>query len=146
MVLVEPLSQGGASWESNGRTSEFARYYWEGMKVDVGRHVSRCTCHLNKVNNTKRHAPLQPLRASAPFEHIHVDHMGPFEKTDKGHLYALMMVDRFTKWVEIAVVKGKDMSKAADKFEKRIVARWRAPATIMADNAFKRKFAEMCAK
>ena len=57
MVLVEPLSQGGAL----------------------------------------RHAPLQPLRASAPFEHIHVDHMGPFEKTDKGHLYALMMVDHFTK-------------------------------------------------
>ena len=29
------------------------RYYWEGMKVDVGRHVSRCTCHLNKANNTR---------------------------------------------------------------------------------------------
>ena len=90
------------------------RYYWEGMKVDVGRHVSRCTCHLNKANNTKRHAPLQPLRASAPFKHIHVDHVGPFEKTGKGHLYALMMVDQFTKWVEIAAVKGKDLSKAVD--------------------------------
>ena len=29
---------------------------------------------------------------------------------------------------------------------KRIVARWGAPATIMANNAFKGKFAEMCAK
>ena len=38
------------------------------------------------------------------------------------------------------------MSKAAGKFEKRIVARWGAPATVMADNAFKGKFAEMCAK
>ena len=57
-----------------------------------------------------------------------------------------MMVDRFTKWVEIAAVKGKDMSKAVDKFEKRIVARWGAPATVMADNVFKGKFAEMCAK
>ena len=50
------------------------------------------------------------------------------------------------KWVEIAAVKGKDMSKAADKFEKRIVARWGALATVMAHNAFKGKFAEMCAK
>ena len=116
------------------------------MKVDVGRHVSRCTCHLNKANNTKRHAPLQPLHASAPFEHIHVYHVGPFEKTDKEHLYALMMVDRFTKWMEIAAVKEKDMSEAADKFEKKIVARWGAPATVMADNAFKGIFAEMSAK
>ena len=38
------------------------------------------------------------------------------------------------------------MSKVADKFEKRSVARWGAPATIMANNAFKGKFAEMCAK
>ena len=64
----------------------------------------------------------------------------------KGHFYALMMVDRFTKWVEIAAVKGKDMSKAADKFEKRIVARWGALANVMANNAFKGKFVEMCAK
>ena len=63
-----------------------------------------------------------------------------------GHLYALMMVDCFTKWVEIAAVKRKDMSKAADKFEKRSVARWGALATVMADNVFKGKFAEMCAK
>ena len=56
------------------------------------------------------------------------------------------MVDCFTKWVEIAAVKGKDMSEAADKFEKRIVARWGASATVMANNAFKGKFAEMCAK
>ena len=48
--------------------------------------------------------------------------MGSFEKTDKGHLYDLMMVDCFTKWVEIAAVKGKDMREVADKFEKRIVA------------------------
>ena len=57
-----------------------------------------------------------------------------------------MMVDRFTKWVEIAAVKGKVISKAADKFKKRIVARWGAPATVMDDNTFKGKFAEMCAK
>ena len=56
------------------------------------------------------------------------------------------MVDHFTKWVEIAAVKGKDMSKAADKFEKRIVARWGALATVMANNVFRGKFAEMCAK
>ena len=31
------------------------------------------------------------------------------------------------------------MSEAADKFEKRIVARWGAPATVMADNVFKGK-------
>ena len=137
---IEPMTPSPAWFLLNHWAKEvlFQRYYWEGMKVDVGRHVSRCTCHLNKANNTKRHAPLQPLRANAPFKHIHVDHVGPFEKTDKGHLYDLMMVDRFTKWVEIAVVKGKDMSKAADKFEKRIVARWRAKATVIADNASKR--------
>ena len=50
------------------------------------------------------------------------------------------------KWVEITAVKGKDMSNAADKFEKRIVARWGAPTTVMADNMFKGKFVDMCAK
>ena len=44
------------------------------------------------------------------------------------------------------MVKGKDMSKAVDKFKKRIVVRWGAPATVMANNVFEGKFAEMCAK
>jgi penicillin V acylase-like amidase (Ntn superfamily) len=50
-----------------------------------------------------------------------------------GHVYMLVAVDKFTKWVEAAPVTTQD-SKAAINFIKSIVFRFRVPHSIITDN------------
>ena len=39
-------------------------------------------------------------QAGAPMERVHLDFLGPLQKTQQGNEYVLMMVDQFTNWVE----------------------------------------------
>jgi transposase InsO family protein len=50
-----------------------------------------------------------------------------------GHVYMLVAVDKFTKWVEAAPVTTQD-STAAINFIKSIVFRFRVPHSIITDN------------
>jgi hypothetical protein len=80
-----------------------------------------------------------------PFMNWVVDHCGPFPASKpKGKKYILNMIDRFTKIPELAATKSTNMEEAARKFEKRVVKRWGTPKTVLGDDAFKGKFAEMC--
>ena len=36
-----------------------------------------------------------------PFEVIHLDHIGPLKVDDKGHQYILVLIDAFSRWVEL---------------------------------------------
>ena len=58
----------------------------------------------------------------------------------------LAIIDRYSKMIELAATKTKEMEEAAAKFEKRIVFRWSTPDTVFADNAFVGDFKEMCDK
>jgi hypothetical protein len=50
-----------------------------------------------------------------------------------GHIYMLVTVDKFTKWVEAAPITTQD-STAAINFIKSIVFRFRVPHNIITDN------------
>jgi hypothetical protein len=39
-----------------------------------------------------------------PMERVHLDILGPFNSSENGNRYILMMVDQFSKWVEMAVI------------------------------------------
>jgi hypothetical protein len=50
-----------------------------------------------------------------------------------GHVYMLVAVDKFTKWVEAAPVTSQDFT-AATNFIKLIIFRFRVPHNIITDN------------
>jgi transposase InsO family protein len=63
-----------------------------------------------------------------------------------GHVYMLVTVDKFTKWVEAALVTTQD-SKAAISFIKSIVFRFRVPHSIITDNGMNftsKEFKDYC--
>jgi hypothetical protein len=37
-------------------------------------------------------------------ERVHLDILGPFNTSEDGNRYVLMMIDQFTKWVEMAAI------------------------------------------
>jgi hypothetical protein len=63
-----------------------------------------------------------------------------------GHVYMLVAVDKFTKWVEVAPVTTQD-SKAAINFIKSIVFRFGVPHSIITDNGanfMSKEFKDYC--
>jgi hypothetical protein len=63
--------------------------------------------------------------------------VGKLQKSwPRGHVYMLVEVDKFTKWVEAAPVTTQD-SEAAINFSKSIVFRFGVPHIIITDNGTK---------
>lgn len=54
----------------------------------------------------KGKSPLQIYNARAPFERLQMDILGPFPSSSSGNKYILVIVDYFTKWVEVFPLKS----------------------------------------
>ena len=77
------------------------KFFWVQLSRDMESYVSSCsTCSQNKKNKCYGKAPLTEYQAGAPMERVHIDFIGPLPRTERGNEHCLMMVDRFTKWVE----------------------------------------------
>ena len=77
-------------------------FLWHEMQQDVIDYVRTCPkCNKNKKPWVKPKAGLGCFRAGAPMEWVHMDMLGPFPPSEQGNKYILVMVDQFTKWVEI---------------------------------------------
>jgi hypothetical protein len=112
-----------------------AGFYWltaiEDAK-DIVRKCEACLCFASRP-----HAPaveLQPIPLSWPFAQWGLDMVGKLHKSwPGGHVYMLVAVDKFTKWVEATPVTTQD-STAAINFIKSIVFRFGVPHSIITDN------------
>ncbi|PKI75982.1 hypothetical protein CRG98_003640 [Punica granatum] len=65
-----------------------------------------------------------------------MDVIGPINpKASNGHLFILVAIDYFTKWIE-AITLASVTAKAVARFLKRdIIARYGVPTTFVTDNA-----------
>lgn len=85
------------------------KHYWfSKMRRFIKKYVSSCLeCAHHKVPGGKREGELHPIeKVSIPFHTIHADHLGPFIKSKRGNCYLLVIVDGFSKFVNITPVKN----------------------------------------
>ena len=75
------------------------RYYWSGMKRDVGDFVQRClTCQQGKAKHQKPVELLQPLEvAEWKWELVMMDYVTHLPRTLWRHDVVWVIVDRLTK-------------------------------------------------
>ena len=89
---------------------------WHEMSTDVTLCVKTCAiCSKNKKPQIKPKAQLGSY-AGARMEQVHLDMMGPLPEYDKGNRYIMVMVDQFSKWVEIqplAEISAETTARAA---------------------------------
>ena len=71
------------------------------MQHDVVEYVCTCSTCSKKKANVKPKADLGCFHAGARMERVHMDMLGPFPSSVWGNKYILIMVDQFSKWVEI---------------------------------------------
>ncbi|PKI51128.1 hypothetical protein CRG98_028478 [Punica granatum] len=112
-------------------------YYWSTMETDCVKHVRHC--HRCQVYADLIKAPpneLRPMTAPWPFSMWGMDVIGPINpKVSNGHMFILVAIDYFTKWIE-AITLTSVTAKAVARFLRRdVIARYGVPATIITDNA-----------
>jgi hypothetical protein len=112
-----------------------AGFYWLTAIEDAKDIVRKCEAYQRFAS--RPHAPateFQPIPLSWPFAQWGLDMVGKLHKSwPGGHVYMMVAVDKFTKWVEAAPVTTQD-STAAINFIKSIVFCFGVPHSIITDN------------
>ena len=111
-----------------------AKFYWYNMSKDSKLYVEQCSiCNRNKkLSVTPRH-PHQNFHAGFPMERVHVDIIGPFNRSKKNNAYILVMVDQFTKWVEQAALPAQSAELTARAVLNHFVKTFGCPLEIHSD-------------
>jgi hypothetical protein len=76
---------------------------------------------------------LETIPITWPFAVWGLDLLGPFKKAPRGFTHRLVMVDKFTKWIEARPL-AKIGSKKVVRFVHDIVFRFGVPDSIIIDN------------
>ena len=100
------------------------RAYWYGMTTAVDMCVATCQqCNLNKKSWSSR-APLQKFQADYPGDRVNLDILRSFLESYTGHKYVLMIVDQFTRWLEMVSLATQDAVSVAKAFFEAYVVRF----------------------
>ena len=93
-------------------------------------------CEACQFHSKKLHQPAQALQTiplSWPFSVWGLDILGPFPRAVGGFEYLYVAIDKFTKWLEVEVVR-KVKTQSAVKFFKGLVCRFGVPNRVITDN------------
>ena len=125
------------------------RFYWYKQRESVELWVKGCTrCAARKMGGAKRHrASLKKTITGEPFARIGIDISGPYNPTDNGNRYILVISDYFTKWVEAYPMTNMEASTVAEILVTKFIARVGVPMIIHSDqgrNFESRLFQQTC--
>jgi transposase InsO family protein len=100
--------------------------WWPGMTADIKADCARCETCIKARRITSM--PMQPSRLpEGPWEKVGADVM-----TFQGQRF-LVMVDYFSRWVEVVSLRGETTREICDKMDS-IFARFGAPMALRTDN------------
>ena len=106
--IVEEIHEGIFETHANGHrmTGQVIRvgYYWLTLERDCIQYAQKC--HKCQIYSDKIHVPPTELHVTAPpwlFSMWGMDVIGPITpKASNGHRFIFVIIDYFTKWVEVA--------------------------------------------
>ena len=126
------------------------RFWWPTVRRDVQDKVGRChSCHVNKKLGKRSKSLLTPIPVtSLPWFDIHLDYctLSDPSGNEKKNRACLIMVDRFTKEVELVVTKNQKDTTAIRKFTKRVLLRKGHCHSVTTDQGFGKKFTKFLKK
>ena len=109
-------------------------YMWYNMACDFIEYVKSCsTYNQNKKPHVRLRASLGTYHSGFPMERVHLDILGPFNTSEDGNSYVLMMIDQFTKWIEIAALPDQCALSIAQKFLVHFIVTFGCPLQFHTD-------------
>jgi hypothetical protein len=109
-------------------------FYWPTALADVEDIVRRCEGCQRFAKQT--HVPASALKTipiTWPFAVWCLDMVGEFKPARGNMTHILVMVDKFTKWIEVKPIRKLD-GHSAVTFLKEIILRYGYPHSIISDN------------
>ena len=89
---------------------------WPNMRQHVHTYISQCsTCQKLRILNPCIRALPFVTAAPQPMERISVDAMGPFKTSVKGYEYILVVIDCFSRFVELYPMVTTSATETADR-------------------------------
>ncbi|CAF1387559.1 unnamed protein product [Didymodactylos carnosus] len=112
-----------------------SRVTWPGMRQDIANYVRACKlCQQFKPENKKPAGLMQPNLVLQPWTVVGIDITGPLPKTRRGNTYILVVIDYFTKWVELFPLSSTKAKIIAQIFTDEVICRYGLPLKIISDN------------
>ncbi len=108
-------------------------YDWPNMATNVGRFVRHCPC-CQKMNVLKPAIIANPytLASYMPMDRLNIDTIGPMPADNDGFTYVIVVIDTFTRWVELYRAKDTSANSAANALLQHI-GRYGTPMEILTD-------------
>ena len=111
------------------------KVFWKSMRKDIYKYVAACPeCQKFKYDNAPTSGPMQLHVVNEPWHTIGMDIMGPFTATARQKRFLLVVVDYFTRWVELFPVRSTTSTEIANIMTNEIFSRYGLPKYIVSDN------------
>jgi transposase InsO family protein len=109
--------------------------YWTGMRKDVRNFIQQCPCCQFMQSSKSLIATTAPYNVSvrAPMDRLNIDTIGPFPPDEHGNTYIIVIIDVFSRFVELYAAPDATALSAA-KAVVQWIGRYGNPGEILTDN------------
>lgn len=106
---------------------------WNRMRRDIRQFIAQCP-FCQKIRDTHLAIKARPFTTASytPMEVLNIDTIGPVASDDEGNSHILVIIDCFTRWVELYAIPDTTADAAAGALLQH-VGRYGAPATLRSD-------------
>jgi hypothetical protein len=109
-------------------------YHWKGMYAQVRNIIARCEqCDRVKTSFSYQQFTLSPLPIQGMFYRLSCNLAGKLPQTSRGNVYIMIMIEHFSKWVELVVLLDKSSHSTSQTFLQQILSRFGACAECLTD-------------
>lgn len=109
-------------------------FWFPKMRRFTKKYVASCLeCAHHKAPGGPKEGMLHPIpKIEMPFHTLHADHLGPFVRSKRGNTYILVIIDAFTKFVNIRAVRDTKTTTAIKIFKEHF-SYFGAPSRLITD-------------
>ncbi len=113
-------------------------YHSRGMYVQVRDIIAMCEqCDRVRTSFSSRQLMLSPLLIRGMFYHWSCDLTGELPQTFRGNVYIMIMIENFSKWVELVALSDKSSHSISQIFLQQVLSRFGACAKCLIDQGSK---------
>lgn len=107
---------------------------WKDIRKDVSSYIKQCdTCQKRSHRNMQHDVAPYTTVTTRLMKNRSIDTVGPFQEDEEGNKYLAVIIDTFSRWVEIYRIKNNDALSTAEALYENY-GRFGAPEELKSDH------------